>query len=375
MGNQFGSRWPPAYNHAISINYEVLAMRVHWPGEADLSREAWDDFVAASPQGHLLQSWAWGDFKGRFGWQPLRVAISENGRLLAAAQMLLRRLPYRCLAYVPRGPVCDPADSPLSRALVDALHRTAKSHGAIALKVEPAALDGQTGWWASGRFRPSPQTIQPRRTIIVDLRPDEEAILAQMKPKWRYNVRLAARKGLAVRQGTEADLGAFYTLTRETGLRDGFPVHSLAYYQAAFAAFQPANVALFVAEYGGEPLGGLMAFAFGKQAIYMYGASSDRERQRMPNHLLQWEAMRWAKARGCTEYDLWGIADVEPGSPSAGLAGVERFKAGFGGKDTRFVGAFDYVYSPLVYRAFNWLWGRRRAAARRARPAASGDES
>jgi lipid II:glycine glycyltransferase (peptidoglycan interpeptide bridge formation enzyme) len=85
----------------------------------------------------------------------------------------------------------------------------------------------------------------------------------------------------------------------------------------------------------------------------------------MPNHLLQWEAMRWAKARGCMEYDLWGIADVDPGSPSAGLAGVERFKAGFGGRDTRYAGAFDCVYSPLVYRAFTLLWARRRAAARR----------
>ncbi len=345
-------------------------MRVHWPGDPDFpAPAAWDDFVSASPQGHLLQGWAWGEFKGRFGWQPLRLAVTNNGRMVAAAQMLLRRLPYRCLAYLPRGPVLDPADGELAAALLPALHRLARSRGAIALKAEPCSLDNaQASWWIQQGFQASPQTIQPRRTIVVDLRPDEEAILAQMKPKWRYNIRLAARKEVSVRQGSAQDLSAFYALMLETGQRDGFGVHAPAYYEAAFQLYHPSHMAVFLAEYQGQPLAGLMAFAFGQQAIYMYGASSDRERPRMPNHLLQWEAMRWARALGCSSYDLWGIPDVDPSSPSAGLAGVERFKAGFGGQDTRYIGAFDYVYSPLVYRAFNWLWGRRRARARRAQP-------
>ena len=345
-------------------------MHVYWPGDPDFpSPAAWDEFVAASPSGHLLQSWAWGEFKGRFGWQPLRVAVGDGEQIVAAAQMLLRRLPYRCLAYVPRGPAYEVAHEEASATLLAALHETARRHGALALKVEPNSPDGPdaVAWWARHGFGPSPQTIQPRRTIIVDLRPEEEAILAQMKPKWRYNVRLAARKEVTVRQGSAADLATFYRLMEETGQRDRFAIHSRAYYEAAFELFQPTgNVALFLAEYRGEPLAALMAFAFGRQAIYMYGASGERERARMPNHLLQWEAMRWAKARGCFQYDLWGIADVDPNSPSAGLAGVERFKVGFGGADTRFAGAFDYVYSPLTYRAFNWLWGWRRRTARRA---------
>jgi len=347
-------------------------MRVHWPGDADFpSPAAWDEFVAASPHGHLLQSWAWGEFKGRFGWQPLRLAASEGGRLVGVGQMLLRRLPYRNLAYVPRGPIFDPAAGPAGDVLLQALHKAARRSGAIALKVEPPWPDGAeaTAWWTSRRFRPTSQTIQPRRTIVIDLRPDEEAILAQMKPKWRYNVRLAARKDVTIRQGTTDDLPAFYTLMQETGQRDGFAVHAPDYYEAAFSLFSPdGRVVLLLAEYRQQVLGGLMAFAFGQQAIYMYGASSNRERQRMPNHILQWEAMRWAKARGCTGYDLWGIPDLAPDSPSASLGGVERFKAGFGGAAVRYAGAFDYVYSPLVYRAFNWMWTRRRAAARRAQP-------
>jgi peptidoglycan pentaglycine glycine transferase (the first glycine) len=352
-------------------------MRVHWPGESDFpSPAAWDEFVNASPQGHLLQSWGWGELKGRFDWQPLRLAVSDNGRLVAAAQVLLRRLPYSSLAYVPRGPVFDPADEEATRTLLDALHQVARGRGAMALKVEPPWPDDDHAatWWQEHGFRPSPQTIQPRRTIVVDLQPDEEAILAQMKPKWRYNIRLAGRKEVTVRQGSAAELEQFYDLMRETGERDGFGIHSPAYYQAAYDLYSPSGrVALFLAEYEGEPLAALMAFAFGRQAIYMYGASSNRERQRMPNHLLQWEAMRWAKAQGCSDYDLWGIPDTDPNSPSASLGGVERFKAGFGGDTVRYAGAFDYVYSPLVYHAFNWLWGRRRAAARRAQPAGAGE--
>ncbi len=350
-------------------------MRIHWSGEPDFfSPVAWDDFAGSHPQGNLLQSWAWGELKGRFGWRPTRVAVSEDGRIVAAAQMMARRLPYRCLAYVPRGPLFAQENEAANRALLDALHRAARRQGALALKVEPYTPDAPEAaqWWLQRGFRSSAQTIQPRRTVVIDLRPDEEAILAQMKPKWRYNVRLAARKDVAVRQGGPADLPAFYALMEETGQRDGFAAHIPAYYEAAFQLFQSGGrVALFLAEFEGQPLAGLMAFAFGREAIYMYGASSDRERSRMPNHLLQWEAMRWAKARGCERYDLWGIADIDPQSPSAGLAGVERFKAGFGGQNVRFAGAFDYVYSPLMYWAFNYLWGRRRARARHNLPAGS----
>lgn len=345
-------------------------MRMHWPGDPDFpSPTAWDEFVGSHPRGHLLQSWNWGELKGRFGWQPMRLAISDNGQLVAAAQMLLRRLPYRSLAYVPRGPIFDPDNQALSGALLDMLHRTARRHGAIALKVEPHWLDGPeaVAWWTDRGLRQSVRTIQPRHTIIIDLRPDEEAILAQMKSKCRYCIRLAIRREVNVRQGSSEDLPIFMTLLRETAERNAFGIHSDAYYETAYRLFHSAGrVALFLADYQGEPLAGLMAFAFGQQATYMYGASSERERPRSPNHLLQWETIRWAKSLGCTAYDLYGIPDLDPASPDADLSGVEHFKASFGGQQTRHVGAFDYVYSPLVYKAFNWLWHLRRAAVRRA---------
>jgi lipid II:glycine glycyltransferase (peptidoglycan interpeptide bridge formation enzyme) len=347
-------------------------MRVLWPGDpAFPSPSTWDEFVGSDPRGHLLQSWAWGDLKARFGWRPLRLMIVDRDQPVAAAQLLIRPLPYGSLAYVPRGPAFDETDVQVSQALLDALHTAARRERAVVLKVEPNWLDSAeaTRWWTDRGFAETPQTVQPRSTIILDLQPDEDAILAQMTSKCRYCIRLAARREVTVRQASGDDLLTFYDLMRETGERNGFPIHSQAYYEAAFLLFQAANrAAFFLAEYQGEPLAAVMAFAFGQQATYMYGASSNRERARSPNHLLQWEVIRWARAWGCTRYDLYGVPDVDPASPIADLSGVEHFKASFGGRQTRHAGAFDYVYSPALFRAFNRLYQLRRAATRRLAP-------
>ena len=282
----------------------------------ELSAPTWDAFTARSPQGHILQSWTWGDFKARFGWpEPVRLAVIEDGRLLAGAQVLFRPLPagFWTTAYVPKGPLLSPEKRDASSALLAAIHDTCRRRRAVSLKVEPDWEDTPAAhaWWRENGFRASSQTVQPRRTVIVSLRPDEASILAQMKSKTRYNVRLASRKGVAVRLGTAADLPGFYALLKVTSARDGFGIHTERYYAEVWRAFaERGSAALFIAEYQGRSLGALMAFAWGRRAWYMYGASSDEERQRMPNHLLQWEAMRWAKALDCEAYDLWGIPDL-----------------------------------------------------------------
>jgi lipid II:glycine glycyltransferase (peptidoglycan interpeptide bridge formation enzyme) len=342
--------------------------------------EAWDEFVARSPSGHLLQSCTWGEFKARFGWSAQRIAIIKHDRILAAAQVMFRALPggLWTTAYVPKGPllISDPPSGSSSAALLSALHSACRLQRAILLKVEPDWEDEPQAhtWLRSQGFRLSQETVQPQRTVLVDLRPDEEEILAQMKPKARYNIRLAERKGISVRPGTAQDLPIFYGLLQVTGQRDGFGIHTQAYYSEAFRLFAAQQaVALLLAQYEGKTLAALMAFACGKKSWYMYGASSSEERQRMPNHLLQWEAMRWAKARGCETYDLWGIPDVdeselgpqmalaeEQGVLSTGLGGLYRFKRGFGGREVRYVGAYDYVYNRPLYRLLTAAWQRRK---------------
>jgi peptidoglycan pentaglycine glycine transferase (the first glycine) len=329
----------------------------------------WDEMVAAAPGGHVLQSWAWGELKARFGWRVQRVRVGS-----AAAQVLYRSLPggLSTIAYVPKGPLVD-YDNPMAmEELLDAIRPLARQQGAICLKIEPdldddAALARRLQ--ALG-FRPSPQTVQPRRTILVDLDGEPEMLLKRMKQKTRYNIRLAGRKGVTVRRGDEADLPAFYDLMEVTAERDGFGIHSRAYYETAHWLFVPSGQGcLLLAEYEGRLLAGLVAFAMGDMACYMYGASSNEGRNLMPTYLLQWEAMLWAKEQGCRCYDLWGVPDEEEGTleeeftqRSDGLWGVYRFKRGFGGRLVRTVGAWDLVYAPLRYRlyavAVNWL-GRR----------------
>lgn len=344
---------------------------IHSLQQSSLDPLAWDRLIEADPRGHLLQTWAWGQLKGEFGWTAVRAAVEQDGALLAGAQILYRCLGPVSLGYIPKGPAWAQADPAVVETLWRTIHAVSRRMRAIALKVEPCWLDnedaqhrpllGAQGWRAS-------DSIQPRSTIVVDLQGDEQAILARMKPKWRYNIRLSERKGVAVHEGSVDDVATFHALMRLTGQRDAFGIHSEPYYRRAFELFAPqGRVKLLLASYKGEPLAGLMAYAFNGQACYMYGASSDAHRELMPNHQLQWCAMQWARSLGCQAYDLWGIPDVEADPLSATLAGVERFKGGFGGEIVRLAEARDWVYSRPLYWALNRALAYRRARRAQAR--------
>jgi lipid II:glycine glycyltransferase (peptidoglycan interpeptide bridge formation enzyme) len=335
---------------------------------------AWDERVTATPGGHLLQSWTWGELKARFGWHAQRVAAGP-----ACAQVLYRPLPggLGTIAYAPRGPAVETADRARAEAalgaLVAAIEPLARKQRAICLKIEPdleedpARRSRWRGLLDGLGFRPSPQTVQPRTTLAVDLDADPEELLRRMKQKTRYNVRLAARKGVAVRAGDEADLPAFFQMMEVTAGRDQFGIHSRAYYETVHRLFvPPGRGRLLLAEHEGELLAGLVVLCFRDTAIYMYGASSNQKRNLMPTYLLQWKAMQWAREQGCHTYDLWGVPDedeatleAEFAARSDGLWGVYRFKRGFGGRLVRTIGAWDLVYAPLRYRlytaAVRWL--------------------
>lgn len=324
----------------------------------------WDAFVAAQPNGHILQTSRWGQLKSQFEWSADYIAVLNGPNIVAGALVLFRNLPMKLgtLAYIPKGPVLNFDDEALSAELLHGLDRLMKRHRAILLKIEPNRLTElrfSTRLAALG-FRPSPQTVQPPRTITLDLTLDDEASLAAMHPKTRYNIRLAAKKDVVVREATLDDLPAFNGLMEVTGERDGFSVHSAEYYEAVFKLFAGTDQArLLVATYEGQVIAGVFVFALGQRAWYFYGASGEAERQRMPNYALQWAAMQWAKSRGCTEYDLWGIPDEDEATLEAqylersdDLWGVYRFKRGFGGKVIRFAGAFDRVYDPVMYQAY-----------------------
>jgi peptidoglycan pentaglycine glycine transferase (the first glycine) len=317
----------------------------------EVSLADWNKFMGAQPGAHLLQCGEWGELKSAFGWEAVRLMCGRAG-----AQILFRGLPFGfSLAYIPKLGVRAALPGAEFWQELDALCRRRR---AIFLKIEPDAWnDEPLGAWNT-QLQTSPFNIQPPRTLLVDLRGAEADILARMKQKCRYNIRLAAKKGVTVRAWD--DLAAFHSLLQVTGGRDEFGVHSAAYYARAYELFHPSGTCeLLVAEFEGRPLAAMMAFARGARAWYLYGASSDDDRNLMPTYLLQWEAMRWAKARGCEQYDLWGVPDEDQATLEAGfetrsdgLWGVYRFKRGFGGELKRAAQASDRVYNPLLYRLY-----------------------
>ena len=326
--------------------------------------EQWNAFVTSQLHSHILQTFAWGELKSRFGWSADRIAVTQIDRIVAGALVLFRSLPLRLgtLAYIPKGPLLDFDDDEPTSELLQGLDRLLKRRHSILLKIEPDRRDDAalTHQLASLGFRPSPQTIQPPRTVVIDIARSDDEILAAMRPKTRYNIRLAAKKDVTVCKAQASDLPAFNALMQTTGARDGFAVHSAEYYEAAFHLFVPTGQAqLFVATYQEQIIAGIFVFAQGDRAWYFYGASGEAERQRMPNYALQWAGIQWAKSLGCQEYDLWGVPDEDEAALEAhylerhdDLWGVYRFKRGFGGKSLRFAGAFDRVYDPLLYKAY-----------------------
>ena len=318
----------------------------------EVTFEEWREYVTAHPETHLLQMAEWGELKSRFQWTPVRILNHEAG-----AQILFRRLALGLtLAYIPK--------AELSTEMLPEIDAACKERGAILCKWEPDAWEDGVQPAMDGFVR-SPQNIQPPRTILIDLRGTEEELLGRMKQKTRYNIRLAEKKGVIVRPWNHIE--AFHAMLLVTGGRDAFGVHSLEYYRRAYELFHPTGAAeLLVAEYEGRPLAALMVFAQGKRAWYVYGASNDEERNRMPAYLLQWEAMRWARACGCEEYDLWGLPDEDEAALEAGfetrvdgLWGVYRFKRGFGGRLVRAAQALDRIYNPLLYKLYLGYLGRR----------------
>ena len=323
----------------------------------------WNQFLATHPHLHLLQTGEWGELKSAFGWRPVRLLRGEEG-----VQILFRKLPLGfTVGYIPKFPV-QSNEFTFSQELWREVNAVCKQNRAIFLKLEPDLWqDSKANQLplADYRLRMSPHNIQPPRTVIIDIKGNEEEILARMKQKTRYNIRLAEKKGVTVRAWD--DIEAFYKMMLITGGRDGFGIHAREYYQRAYDLLHPKQMGeLLVAEYEGKPLAALFVAQNGNRAYYLYGASTDEERNRMPTYLLQWEAMKWAKARGCEEYDLWGVPDEEEGILEAnfetrhdGLWGVYRFKRGFGGELKRAVQAMDRVYNPLLYWAYLRFIGSR----------------
>lgn len=335
--------------------------RIHQATQARIVQDQheWEHLTSVLG-GNVLQGWLWGEFKQAHGWEALRLVVENAAGPLAAAQVLFRRYGPISIAYVPRGPLLTTERELVLSDLTLALDVECRRRRAAAIFVEPEQpLFGNP---ASGglAMQPSRVLLQPKRTIKVPIDLDDETLLARMKPKTRYNVRLAERRGVTIRQGDRSDLQTFYQMLRETGERDQFGIHTFEYYADMLDMFGE-NAVLLLAEFEQQAAAGVIVVRHGAEAVYMYGASTTNHQRHMPAYLIQFAAMRWARDAGCSVYDLWGIpeSDTPPDDAQSaggglnvrsGMWGVFRFKSGFGGEIVEYPGVFERVYMPSVLR-------------------------
>jgi lipid II:glycine glycyltransferase (peptidoglycan interpeptide bridge formation enzyme) len=333
-------------------------------------RDQWNRFVEAASTGYITQTFEWADLSDNLGSDILRLGALEDGELRGAMIVLVSKmaplgLPY---LYVPRGPVVDDPRSPAMRALVDEARRLARKRGAFMLKIEPNVPDADPEWSAALSelgFRRNPYATHPRRSWVVDVRPTEQQLLANMKMTWRYNVRAAERKGVHIREATsQADIDTWYGLYQETARRDGFFIHPKEHYAKVLHLYRERGAAVqFLAEVEGEAIAGLVVCRCGPVATSMYSASSNRHREKRPNHLLQWTGMRWAKSHGCTLYDFRAIAErLEPAEPDYSLY---TYKEGFGGYSVLTLEGHDLPFNAPLYSLYRASLSLKRARVRR----------
>jgi len=357
----------------------------------------WNQALLNLPAPHLLQTSEWAALKAEVGWQSIQKTWKGNNEEITAAASILKRTikpfktgPSVSILYIPRGPILDWDDTMLCGRVFSDLEDICRQERAIFIKTDAeiplgtgipgseTAFENPVGSRAlelleRRGWKTSPEQIQFRNTMILDLQGDEESWLKRMKQKTRYNLRLAQKNGVIVRQAGSEELPGLYQMYAETSVRDGFVIREQGYYLDVWQRFINAGKAFpLVAEVEGESVAGLVLFVFGKRAWYLYGMSTEKHREKMPNYLLQWEAMRLARSLGCDAYDLWGAPDQFDATDR--LFGVFRFKEGLGAQVVRTPGALDYVCNPTLYYGYMKVLPRILGIMRRKRTAQTRQE-
>jgi lipid II:glycine glycyltransferase (peptidoglycan interpeptide bridge formation enzyme) len=322
------------------------------------------DIKVCESAASFLQSAMWGEFKSRFGWKSRAFLIEWEKNEVCPLLLLSRRLaPGFSFAYVPWGPILPENFSVSDRtAALSELALKLKpllSRNTTFIRFDPpwATADGEGELLFSKNFKRAAADVQPPDTVIINLTASEEEILAAMKPKWRYNISLAGKKGVQINTCGAQEIEKFYNLLKETAQRDGIAIHSIDYYKTLFdicCAYPERDLSLrlYTASYEGDTLAAIVVLFRGEMATYLYGASSNIKRNLMATYALQWKAMQDAKSSGCIYYDLFGIPpDDNPNHP---MFGLYQFKTGFGGKIIHRPGSWDFPYKTFVYNLFNF---------------------
>ena len=327
------------------------------------SKKQYKEFLEGHERCNFQQSLEWAEVK-KPNWKPeVILAEDDDGKIIGSLCVWIRKMPiFGNIMYSSRGPVCAIHDLAVMKQLTDGAKELAKKYNAIVLRIEPdIKSDDQQfrdivtslGYKIKDDAKDFKDEIQPRYVFRLDIKgKTEEEIMAGFKQKWRYNIRLATRKGVTVKDGTKEDLKDFHKIMIETGKRDGFIIRPLEYFEKMYDCLGPKHMKILMAYYEGKPISGVIPIFYGNKTWYLYGASSNSHRNLMPNYLLQWEMIKMAIQRKDDIYDFRGVSGVvDENHPQYGLY---RFKQGFGATFTEFIGEVYMPYKPLTYKLYKF---------------------
>jgi len=314
--------------------------KFYWESLSEL-----DNFVSSVPGGSLLQSWSWGEIMKSKKEVVKRIGLRDGSKILAAVTLIKKRIgPKLYYWFSPRGPLfTSSANTDTKIALLEAVKSLDNS--VLFWRLEPAEELSHLGCKIIKTV-----DLNPAQTLVLNLLSSDDELLADMHPKTRYNIRLAMKKGVKIKEikvPQKQHWQEFKHLLFLTGSRDGFRLHDFNHYQKLVETC-PGFIRMYIAYYQGQAIAaGLFSF-WSDQATYLHGASDNSLRQLMAPQLLQWTVIIEAKKMGCTSYDFYGISEDK-------WPGVTRFKRGFGGQEVSYPGTFDLIFKPFIYNLYRGL--------------------
>lgn len=310
----------------------------------EIKKEQWNNFVAEQKQSQFLQSWEWGELAQKESGKIWRVGIEENGKLIATATLIKKKVLGFNYWFCPRGPIVsyEVESYKVIKFLFEEIKRISKKEGGVFLRYEPQVLIHDSLFLIQKTI-----SIEPNKTSIIDLNKTEDELLSSMHQKTRYNIHLAEKKGVEIREGNSEDFESFWRIMKETVTRDGFRLHGKEHYQQILD-LNKDFVRLFLAEYNGEVVAAVLSVFFGDMITYVHGASANKYRNVMAPYLLHWHIMKLGKSAGYKYYDLNGVDEKK-------WPGVTRFKMGFGGEIVEYPGTYDLVFNQTWYNVYKTL--------------------
>ena len=325
--------------------------------ENKTDEEQYTKFLQNHERCNFQQSLEWARVKTSWKREVI-LAEDEDKNIIGSLMVWVRKIPvFGNIMYSARGPVCDIHDMEVLQQLAEGAKELAKKYDAIVLRIEPDIKSDdedfknimlQLGFSIKDDAKNFREEIQPRYVFRLDTKgKTEDEIFKAFHQKTRYNVRLATKKGVTIKDGTREDLKDFHKIMITTGIRDGFITRPLEYFEKMYDELGPEHMKVLLAYYEGKPIAGVIPIMYGNKTWYLYGASSNEHRNLMPNYLLQWEMIKIALNRKSDIYDLRGVPGIADNSN-----GLYRMKKGFGAEYTEFVGEVYMAFKPLKYNMY-----------------------